>query len=154
VNHPPSIAETILLVLFTLVLTCAGGMAQTAVYLDPTQPIDTRVDDLLAKMTLEEKVSQDTRHVHLDLGARDLSMVNESGDRIIAAGDYGISVGGGQPGTGAPSVEAKFTVHGQQEPLETPLSPLSSRPPRRAVGAKPTCPGAPWRDLQFHSTRN
>jgi beta-glucosidase len=55
-----------------------------------------------------------TRRVHLDLGARDLSMVNESGDRIIAAGDYGISVGGGQPGTGAPSVEAKFTVHGQQ----------------------------------------
>jgi beta-glucosidase len=55
-----------------------------------------------------------SRRVHLDLGARDLSMVNESGDRIIAAGDYGISVGGGQPGTGAPSVEAKFTVHGQQ----------------------------------------
>jgi beta-glucosidase len=58
VNHPPSRAETILLVLFTLALTCAGGLPQTAVYLDPTQPIDLRVNDLLAKMTLEEKVSQ------------------------------------------------------------------------------------------------
>src|SRR5260370_42566498 len=27
--------------------------------------------------------------------------------------------------------------------------PLPSRLPRRAVGAKPTCPGLPWRDLQF-----
>ena len=57
-NHPPSIAETILLLLFTLALTCGGGMAQTAVYLDPAQPVDTRVNDLLSKMTLEEKISQ------------------------------------------------------------------------------------------------
>jgi beta-glucosidase len=58
VNRPPSRAETILLVLFTLVRACAGGMAQTAVYLDPAQPLDIRVNDLLSKMTLEEKVSQ------------------------------------------------------------------------------------------------
>src|SRR5450631_2135242 len=31
--------------------------------------------------------------------------------------------------------------------LETPPSSLS-------LGAKPTCPGMPWRDLQFHSTPN
>src|SRR5215468_4127570 len=28
------------------------------VYLDPSQPIDTRVDDLISRMTLEEKASQ------------------------------------------------------------------------------------------------
>ena len=55
------------------------------------------------------------QHVHLDLSSRDLSMVNESGDRVIAAGDYGISIGGGQPATGAPAVQAAFAVRGEQK---------------------------------------
>jgi len=42
-------------------------------------------------------------------------MVNESGDRVIAAGDYGISIGGGQPATGAPAVQAAFAVRGEQK---------------------------------------
>src|SRR5580700_5869927 len=33
-------------------------MAQTALYLDPAQPLDRRVNDLVSRMTLEEKVSQ------------------------------------------------------------------------------------------------
>ena len=41
----------------------ASGVAQTAlsgspIYKDPSQPIDRRVDDLLARMTLEEKAAQ------------------------------------------------------------------------------------------------
>jgi len=41
----------------------ASGVAQTAlsgspIYKDPTQPIDRRVEDLLARMTLEEKAAQ------------------------------------------------------------------------------------------------
>lgn len=55
-----------------------------------------------------------TRHVHLDLNSRDLSLVNESGDRVIVPGDYTLTIGGGQPGTGAPSLQATFTIHGQQ----------------------------------------
>ena len=55
-----------------------------------------------------------TRHVHLDLSSRDLSLVNESGDRVIVPGDYGLTIGGGQPGTGAPSIQATFTIQGQQ----------------------------------------
>ena len=39
------------------------------------------------------------QHVKLTLGARDLSYVNEAGDRFVGAGDYLITVGGGQPGT-------------------------------------------------------
>src|SRR5580700_6598820 len=33
-------------------------MAQTALYLDPAQPLDRRVNDLVSRMTLEEKISQ------------------------------------------------------------------------------------------------
>jgi len=49
-------------------------------------------------------------HVQISLGPRDLSMVNEAGVRLTAPGDYRVSVGGGQPGTGAPSVDAPFVI--------------------------------------------
>jgi beta-glucosidase len=55
-----------------------------------------------------------TRHVHLDLSSRDLSLVNESGDRVIVPGDYTLTIGGGQPGTGAPSLQASFAMRGRQ----------------------------------------
>jgi beta-glucosidase len=54
-----------------------------------------------------------TAHVRFALDPRDLSMVNESGDRLVAAGAYRIFVGGGQPGTGAPGMEAALTVQGE-----------------------------------------
>jgi len=56
----------------------------------------------------------ESRHVTLALRPRDLSLVNEFGDRVIAAGSYKVSVGGGQPGTGAAGAEAAFTVRGEQ----------------------------------------
>ncbi len=62
------------------------------------------------------------KRVHLDPGAskkvsfylkpRDLSMVSDKGDPIIAEGQYTVSVGGGQPGTGAPNVTGNFSVSG------------------------------------------
>jgi beta-glucosidase len=55
-----------------------------------------------------------TQHVHFVLDARDLSMVNGNGDRVVATGAYAVHVGGGQPGTGAPQGEADFTVSGEQ----------------------------------------
>ena len=48
-------------VVIFLTLIVVGACAQTAggaVYLDPSQPIDVRVDDLIKRMTLEEKASQ------------------------------------------------------------------------------------------------
>jgi beta-glucosidase len=51
-----------------------------------------------------------TQHVHFELSARDLSEVNENGDRLIAPGAYRIIVGGGQPGTAAAQAEAGFIV--------------------------------------------
>jgi beta-glucosidase len=63
------------------------------------------------------------QRVHLTAGAsekvafhlesRDLSMVTETGDIVVAQGKYALSVGGGQPGTGAPSVDGGFDVKGQ-----------------------------------------
>jgi beta-glucosidase len=51
--------------------------------------------------------------VHFDLKDRDLGMVTEDGNPIIAKGDYTISIGGGQPNTAAPAVSGKFQIEGQ-----------------------------------------
>ncbi len=54
------------------------------------------------------------RHVKLALQPRDLSYVNEAGDRVISAGDYIVTVGGGQPGTTAMQVESPLSIRGEQ----------------------------------------
>ncbi|HSS99166.1 MAG TPA: glycoside hydrolase family 3 C-terminal domain-containing protein, partial [Terriglobales bacterium] len=56
-----------------------------------------------------------TQHVQFTLNPRDLSFVNEAGDRGVYAGMYSISVGGGQPGTSAAGAEAKLSIHGEQK---------------------------------------
>jgi beta-glucosidase len=48
------------------------------------------------------------------LKERDLSMVSEAGDPIIAEGKYSMSIGGGQPDTGAPAVAGTFEVKGRK----------------------------------------
>jgi beta-glucosidase len=53
------------------------------------------------------------RHVQLALQPRDLSYVNEGGDRFISPGEYVVSVGGGQPGTTAAQVESRLSIHGE-----------------------------------------
>ena len=55
------------------------------------------------------------RHVKLTLQPRDLSYVNEAGDRMVSAGDYTITAGGGQPGTGAPQADARLSIRGEQK---------------------------------------
>ncbi|MBV8674473.1 MAG: glycoside hydrolase family 3 C-terminal domain-containing protein [Acidobacteriaceae bacterium] len=62
------------------------------------------------------------RRVHLDPGqsekvqfelrSRDMSMVSDAGEPIIPEGKYSVSVGGGQPNTGAPTVAGAFEVKG------------------------------------------
>jgi beta-glucosidase len=42
-------------------------------------------------------------------------MVDLAGDRMVAAGTYSLSLGGGQPGTAAPQVNAEFRIKGEQE---------------------------------------
>ena len=56
----------------------------------------------------------ETRQVRISINPRDLSMVNDAGVRLTAPGNYRLSVGGGQPGTGAPSVDATFVIRHEQ----------------------------------------
>lgn len=56
-----------------------------------------------------------SRDVQFALDPRELSYVNESGDRIVGSGDYVITVGGGQPGTPAPQVSTKIVIRGEQK---------------------------------------
>jgi beta-glucosidase len=51
--------------------------------------------------------------LHFELKNRDLGMVTEAGQPIIAGGDYTISIGGGQPDTGAAGVTGRFHLDGQ-----------------------------------------
>jgi beta-glucosidase len=53
-----------------------------------------------------------SRKVHFDLKPRDLGMVTENGNPIIAQGDYTLSIGGGQPDTAAPHVNSHFHIDG------------------------------------------
>ena len=62
------------------------------------------------RIRLEPGASQ-TVKFHLE--RRNLSVVTEAGDIIVAQGKYTLSVGGGQPGTEAPSVSGDFEVNGQ-----------------------------------------
>ncbi len=52
----------------------------------------------------------ESRSLQFDLKARDLSMVTDAGDPIVAAGQYKISIGGGQPDTGVPAVAGTFQI--------------------------------------------
>jgi beta-glucosidase len=56
--------------------------------------------------------------VHFDLSPRDLSSVTEAGDRVVAPGTYMLTVGGGQPGTGAAGASARFTISGSTKLAE------------------------------------
>ncbi|HUN83052.1 MAG TPA: glycoside hydrolase family 3 C-terminal domain-containing protein, partial [Terracidiphilus sp.] len=51
--------------------------------------------------------------VYFDLKPRDLGMVTEDGNPIVAQGDYTLSIGGGQPDTGAPTQIGHFHIDGQ-----------------------------------------
>ena len=63
------------------------------------------------RIHLEAGASQ---QVHFELKPRDMSMVTEAGEPIVAEGAYTVSVGGGQPDTGAPTVSGTFNVTGMK----------------------------------------
>jgi beta-glucosidase len=62
------------------------------------------------RIHLEPGASQ---KVEFHLNPRDLSIVTEDGNIIVAPGKYTLSIGGGQPGTGAPTVNGNLEVKGQ-----------------------------------------
>jgi beta-glucosidase len=60
----------------------------------------------------------ETQRLHFKLDPRDLSCVNEAGHHVVVAGTHRIHVGGGQPGTRAPGVEARFSMEGEAKLAE------------------------------------
>ena len=54
----------------------------------------------------------ESQKVRFELKERDLSMVTEAGEPIIAEGMYSLSIGGGQPNTGTPSLTGTFQMKG------------------------------------------
>ncbi|MFI4943035.1 MAG: glycoside hydrolase family 3 C-terminal domain-containing protein [Burkholderiales bacterium] len=54
------------------------------------------------------------RTVGFALQDRDLSHVSVDGMHVVRSGRYGISIGGGQPGTSAPSVTGTFDIQGER----------------------------------------
>jgi beta-glucosidase len=62
------------------------------------------------RIHLEAGASQNVR---FNLSPRDLSMVSEAGEPIVPEGEYTISVGGGQPHSGAKIVSRTFKVKGK-----------------------------------------
>ena len=68
----------------------------------------------LRQFTRVHLAAGQTQHLHFALGERDLSDVDANGDRVVATGNYDVSVGGGQPGTSAPEVQEQFMVSGEK----------------------------------------
>jgi beta-glucosidase len=62
------------------------------------------------RVHLEAGASQ---KLHFELQPRDLSMVTDAGVPIIAQGEYQLSVGGGQPNTGAPVITQPLNIEGK-----------------------------------------
>jgi beta-glucosidase len=62
------------------------------------------------RVHLEAGASQKVR---FELSPRDMSMVTEAGEPIVAEGEYAISVGGGQPHSGVPVLTQSFRVKGK-----------------------------------------
>jgi beta-glucosidase len=57
--------------------------------------------------------SGESQVVRFALNPRDMSMVTEAGEPIVAEGEYTVTVGGGQPHTGAPGQTGIFKVKGK-----------------------------------------
>ncbi len=56
-----------------------------------------------------------TRRVSFTLDPRDLSLVNERGERMVMPGSYTVFVGGSQPVEGAHGVSARFQITGERK---------------------------------------
>ena len=89
----------------------AGDEVVQAYLAYPDRPLSPR--HALVGFTRVTLQPGETREIHFDLGPRHLSDVDRTGKRAVMPGDYGLFIGGGQPGTDAPGGEASFSIEGE-----------------------------------------
>jgi beta-glucosidase len=78
----------------------------------PQTPVSPKL--FLAGFQRVHLAAGETRQVTISMAPRQMSEVDADGKRAVMPGEYVLSIGSGQPGTGAPGVTAKFTVRGMQ----------------------------------------
>ena len=140
--------------LATTLITAASmallaGAGDRPAYLDPTLPIDTRVDDLLSRMTLEEKIGQMNMPCVYESRLGQTQAAKAEACRRFAAGtlEPGIGPGGGfftLPNTilqEGPRQQAAFLNELQREPIGHTDRAVQSR--QRAVRPSARLPQFP-----------
>jgi beta-glucosidase len=93
--------------------TTAGSESGTVLYTDPSQPLETRVEDLLKRMTLDEKIGQMTQVEKNSIKPGDIS--NYFIGSILSGG-------GGSPAKNTPQEWYTMVEEFQDEALETRLA--------------------------------
>jgi beta-glucosidase len=101
-----------LLLVISIAMAAFVSFAQDAPYLDPSSDVEARIDDLLARMTLEEKIGQMTL-------VENNSITPESVTRFNIGGV--LSGGGGYPNPNTPESWAAMVDGFQQAALSTRL---------------------------------
>jgi beta-glucosidase len=96
-NSTVALACAIVLAALNGLTVAAQDIEAKPLYLDPTQPIETRVDDLMMRMTLKEKIGQlNLPCAYVDELGKTPQEKMEAG-RKFAAGTYTTEIG---PGSG------------------------------------------------------
>ena len=97
----------------SMILAQGGGQAPT--YLDPKQPIEARVDDLMSRMTLKEKIGQlNLPCVYVDELGKDIPAKTEA-CRKFTAGTYTQEIG---PACGFFTLANEILKHGARQQAE------------------------------------
>jgi hypothetical protein len=94
---PKTLWSLILALLFSSILAYAQSPSSGPIYLDPAQPLEQRVNDLLSRMTLKEKVGQlNLPAVYVD-GLGKTNPEKMEACKGLVAGTYNRGIG---PGSG------------------------------------------------------
>ncbi len=84
------------------------------VYLTQPRGYETPIHELAAFQRIHLDAGA-SAHVGLTLNPRSIAQVDKDGNRIVAPGEYTVSIGSGQPGDASNIQTATFTVTGRKE---------------------------------------